>query len=70
MSIAHAAYIPLCVLLGLAIGWILGGRGAQGELAKLQGEIERLETQAARHRLGGDAKHRLGDDAEHRLEGE
>jgi hypothetical protein len=57
MSIAHAAYIPICVLLGLAIGWMLGGRSAQGEVTKLSAELERLETEAAKRRLdGGDAR--------------
>lgn len=51
MSIAHAAYIPICVLLGLAIGWMLGGRSAQGEVAKLGAEVERLEAEAAKRRL-------------------
>ena len=27
-SAAHFIYIPVCVLVGIVIGWVLGGRAA------------------------------------------
>jgi hypothetical protein len=28
MNAAHFIYIPVCILIGLVFGWILGGRAA------------------------------------------
>lgn len=33
MTAAHFIYIPCVLLVGLAIGWILGGRAAQDAYA-------------------------------------
>ena len=29
MNAAHFIYIPLCILIGVVFGWILGGRAAR-----------------------------------------
>ena len=29
MTAAHFIYIPVCILVGIVIGWILGGRAAK-----------------------------------------
>jgi hypothetical protein len=29
MNAAHFIYIPVCILIGLVFGWILGGRAAR-----------------------------------------
>ena len=29
MNAAHFIYIPVCILIGIVFGWILGGRAAK-----------------------------------------
>lgn len=29
MTAGHFIYIPVCILIGIVIGWILGGRAAK-----------------------------------------
>ena len=29
MNAAHFIYIPVCILIGIVFGWILGGRAAR-----------------------------------------
>jgi hypothetical protein len=29
MTAAHFIYIPICILIGIVFGWILGGRAAR-----------------------------------------
>jgi hypothetical protein len=31
MSMAHLLYVPVCVLIGLALGYVLGARAARAE---------------------------------------
>jgi hypothetical protein len=35
MSIAHLIYVPISVLVGLAIGYVLGARAGRAESAEL-----------------------------------
>jgi hypothetical protein len=48
---AHFIYIPVCILIGVIFGWILGGRAARDAYLA---EIKRREAKAARQTL--DAK--------------
>ena len=42
MNGAHFIYIPVCILIGLVFGWILGGRAAQDAyLAELRRRDQR-----------------------------
>jgi hypothetical protein len=42
MNAAHFVYIPLCILLGVVFGWILGGRAARDAyLAELRRREQR-----------------------------
>ena len=42
MNAAHFIYIPLCILLGIVFGWILGGRAARDAyLAELRRREQR-----------------------------
>ncbi len=50
-SMAHLIYIPLCIAAGGVLGWLLGGRSAQGELTRLRELLARSEEQAAARRL-------------------
>ena len=45
MSAAHFIFIPAVLLIGIAIGWILGGRAAQDAFAA---EMRRREERAQR----------------------
>ena len=47
MSSAHFIFIPAVLLVGIVIGWILGGRAAQDAFAA---EIRRREERAQRER--------------------
>jgi hypothetical protein len=47
MSAAHFIFIPAVLLVGIVIGWVLGGRAAQDAFAA---EIKRREERAARDR--------------------
>lgn len=53
MTAAHFIYIPLCILLGIVIGWILGSRAARDAyLAELRRREQRTSD---RHAGGRDA---------------
>ena len=61
MNAAHFIYIPVCILIGVVFGWILGGRAARdaylAELRKRErrgGQNEELRTQR------GTTEHRTG----------
>lgn len=42
MNAAHFIYIPVCILIGVVFGWILGGRAARDAyLVELQRQRER-----------------------------
>jgi hypothetical protein len=42
MNAAHFIYIPVCILIGVVFGWILGGRAARDAyLAELARRDER-----------------------------
>jgi len=45
MSAAHFVLIPAVLLIGVVIGWILGGRAAADAMAA---ELKRREERAAR----------------------
>jgi hypothetical protein len=47
MSAAHFIFIPTVLLIGIVIGWILGGRAAQDAFAA---ELKRREERAERDR--------------------
>ncbi len=47
MSAAHFIFIPAVLLVGIVIGWILGGRAAQDAFAA---EMRRREERAQRER--------------------
>lgn len=46
-TIAHVIYIPVILLVGIVIGWILGGRAAADAMAM---ERKRREERAGRNR--------------------
>lgn len=47
MSAAHFIFIPAVLLIGIVVGWVLGGRAAQDAFAA---EMRRREERAARER--------------------
>jgi len=47
MSAAHFIFIPAVLLVGLVIGWVLGGRAAQDAYAA---ELRRREERAKREK--------------------
>jgi hypothetical protein len=47
MTSAHFIFIPAVLLIGIVIGWILGGRAAQDAFAA---ELKRREERAQRER--------------------
>ena len=47
MSSAHLVFIPATLLVGIIIGWILGGRAARDAYAM---ELKRREERAARNK--------------------
>jgi hypothetical protein len=47
MTSAHFIFIPTVLLIGIVIGWILGGRAAQDAFAA---ELRRREERAERER--------------------
>lgn len=50
MGAGHFLYIPAILLLGIVIGWILGGRAARDAFAV---EMKRREDAAARKAARG-----------------
>ena len=51
ISAAHLIYIPLCVLVGVVLGWLLGGRSVKEELRRARATLDRLEQRQQRERL-------------------
>jgi hypothetical protein len=46
MNAAHFIYIPVCILIGVVFGWILGGRAARDAyLAELKRRDQKLRNQ-------------------------
>jgi hypothetical protein len=46
MTAAHFIYIPVCILIGVVFGWILGGRAARDAyLAELKRRDQKLRNQ-------------------------
>jgi hypothetical protein len=60
MNAAHFIYIPVCILIGIVFGWILGSRAARdaylAELRRREGKAApaATSTRAAHH--GNDTK--------------
>ncbi len=50
-SAAHFIYIPLCIVVGLFVGWVFGARGSRAEVVRLRRLLEEQEEQAAASRL-------------------
>lgn len=52
MTSAHFLYIPSALLVGVTIGWILGGRAARdafaAELRRMQEKLDRARDKAGR----------------------
>jgi len=58
MTSAHFLFIPAVLLVGLAIGWVLGSRAAADEYAsQARREKERAERAAARQAAAGEGRH-------------
>ena len=53
MGAGHFIYIPVVVLVGIAIGWVLGSRAARDAFAM---ELKRREQAAARKGAGPKAQ--------------
>jgi hypothetical protein len=49
MTSAHLIFIPAVLLVGIVIGWILGGRAAQDAYSA---ELRRREERAAKKNRG------------------
>jgi hypothetical protein len=48
-TLAHFVYIPVVILIGVMIGWVLGGRAARDHYeVEKQKAAERAERKAAR----------------------
>jgi hypothetical protein len=45
MNAAHFIYIPVCILIGVVFGWILGGRAARDAYLA---ELRRREQKGSR----------------------
>jgi hypothetical protein len=45
MTAAHFIYIPVCILVGVVFGWILGGRAAKDAYLA---ELRRRDTRERR----------------------
>jgi hypothetical protein len=50
MTAAHFIFIPATLLVGIVVGWILGGRAARDAYAM---DLKRREERAARQRADG-----------------
>ena len=58
MNAAHFIYIPVCILIGLVFGWILGGRAAKDAyLAELRATGTRRAREGLRVQDGPLARH-------------
>jgi hypothetical protein len=51
-SAAHFLYIPICVVAGVVLGWILGSRSARDEIAQLRRQLDTEQERQAAMRLG------------------
>jgi len=51
-SAAHFLYIPLCILAGLVVGWLLASRSARGEILRLRSLLDQEEQRQADARTG------------------
>ena len=48
MNAAHFIYIPVCILIGVVFGWILGGRAARDAyMAELRRREEKERTRVS-----------------------
>jgi len=54
-SAAHFVYIPLCVLAGIIVGWVLGNRSARAEVTRLRGLLAVEEERQAARRMTSNA---------------
>jgi hypothetical protein len=52
MSLAHFIYIPAVVLVGIVIGYILGGRAAEASRAEKADKDRRRDARRARRERG------------------
>jgi hypothetical protein len=52
MTLAHFVYIPGILLVGIVIGWILGGRSARSAKADADDRDRRRSARAARRERG------------------
>lgn len=50
MNSAHFIYIPVCILIGIVFGWILGGRAAMDAYLA---ELKRRDQRAAQRNEQG-----------------
>lgn len=50
-SAAHFIYIPVCVFLGVIVGWLLGSRSARAEIVRLRELLESEESRQAAERI-------------------
>lgn len=50
-SAAHFLYIPICVLAGVILGWMLGSRSAKDEIALLRRQLDSEQERQAAARL-------------------
>ena len=49
MNAAHFIYIPVCILIGVVFGWILGGRAAMDAYSA---ELRKREQRALKNEAG------------------
>lgn len=52
MPLAHFIYIPGVLLVGIALGYVLGGRAAQSATAEATHKDKRREARRARRERG------------------
>jgi hypothetical protein len=55
LSAAHFIYIPLCLLAGAVLGWLLGSRSSRDEIGRLRRLLEEEERRSTESRMAGDA---------------
>jgi hypothetical protein len=51
LSAAHFIYIPLCILAGVVLGWLLGSRSSRDEISRLRRLLEEEERRSTEQRL-------------------
>ena len=57
MTSAHFIYIPIVILVGIVIGWVLGSRAARDAYAM---ELKKREERAAREKARSQQSGRPG----------